>query len=453
LERSANFINFIGDFKVDELRKKWGEVIDSMTALNKKAKDEARSFTAEEKAEYAALESKEKELSEEIERSERLAKLQERKKSTTSEPIVKITREEGEDENGKCIVFRSLGEQLMAVKEAGISPHRRNEKLEKAQKIMRAATGLNESQAADGGFLVQTDEAAGLIKRAYETSVLASRCTKIGISPNSNGLKINAIDESSRANGSRLGGIQAFWENEADAYTGSRPKFRTMSLVLKKLTGLCYATEELLQDASALESVISEGFKQEFAFKLDDAIFRGTGAGQPLGIKNSAAFISQAKESGQTADTIVLNNIAKMRSRLWVRSRGSYVWTINQDCEPQLNVLSLTVGNNSYPVLLPATGISGAPYDTMYGRPVVPTEYSDTLGDLGDVVAADFSQYLLIDKGTMQQAASVHVRFVYDEMTYKFTYRVDGQPLWDKALTPYKGTATVSPFVGLAERA
>ena len=438
---------------MDELRKKWGEIIDAMTALNKKAKDEARSLTPEEKADYAALESKEKELSDEIERSERLAKLQEKRKGTLSEPVVTITREDGEDEKGNCIVFRSLGEQLMAVKEAGINPHRRHEKLEKAQRIMRAATGLNETQGADGGFLVQTQESSTLIKRAYETSLFASRCTKIGISPNANGLKINAVDESSRANGSRWGGIQAFWENEADAYTGSRPKFRPMTLVLKKLTGLCYATEELLQDASALESVISEGFKEEFGFKLDDAILRGTGAGQPLGIKNSAAFISQAKESGQNADTIVLNNIAKMRSRLWVRSRGSYVWTINQDCEPQLNILSLTVGNNSYPVLMPATGISGAPYDTMYGRPVIPTEYNDTLGDAGDVIAADFSQYLLIDKGTMQQAASVHVRFVYDEMTYKFTYRVDGQPLWDKALTPYKGTNTVSPFVGLAERA
>lgn len=438
---------------LEELRKLWSGVIDSMQVLNDKVKTEGRVFNAEEKSQYAGFEAKEKEYSEEIARAEKLADLQEKRKAPTSKPVdITITRAEGTDDSGKCIVFKSLGEQLMAVKEVGANPHQRHAKLELAQKVMRAATGLNETQASDGGFLVQTDQAAGLIKRAYDVAVLAPRCAKIGISANANGLKLNAIDESSRANGSRWGGVQAYWENEADAYVGSRPKFRQMQLILKKLTGLCYATEELLMDTSALEGVISEGFGQEFAFKLDDAIFRGTGSGQPLGIVNSAAMVTQNKEGSQTNTTIVLNNIAKMRSRLWVRSRGNAVWLMNQDCEPQVNILSLTVGNNSYPVLMPATGIAGAPYDTMYGRPVIVNEYSATLGALNDLMLADLGQYLLIDKGSVQQAASVHVRFLFDEMTYKFTYRVDGQPMWDKALTPYQGSNTVSPFINLQAR-
>lgn len=436
-----------------ELKRSWTENLDAMSALNDAAKNEKRSFTAEESSKYESLRSKEKELSAEIARQEELEALQAKRAKPTSKSVdITVTREEGTDESGKCIVFRSFGEQLQAVKDVGLEPHRRNQKLELAQKIMRAATGLNETQASDGGFLVQTDQAAGLVKRTYETSVLAQRCAKIGVSANSNGLKINAIDESSRANGSRVGGIQALWEGEADAYTGSRPKFRQIQLVLKKLTGLCYATEELLQDASALEAVVSQGFAEEFGFKLDDAIFRGSGAGQPLGILSSPSLVTVAKESSQSSATVILDNIVKMRSRLWARSRANSVFLINQDVEPQLNVLSLSVGNNAFPVLLPATGISGAPYDTMFGRPVIPTEYSSTMGAVGDVVLADLSQYLLIDKGSMQQAASVHVRFVYDEMTYKFTYRVDGQPLWNKALTPYQGSNTTSPFVTLAVR-
>lgn len=443
-------------YTLEELRKLWGGTIDKMQALSDTAKEAKRSLSDEEKKTYSALEVEEKSHRSEIDRLEGLEKLQTQRKAPASKPIdVTITRAEGTNEKGECIVFRSFGEQLMAVQEVGRNPHERSkpaESLQLCQKIMRAATGLNETQASDGGFLVQTDTASGLIKRAYDNAVFAPRCAKIGISANSNGLKLNAVDESSRANGSRIGGIRAYWENEADAYTGSRPKFRQMQLVLKKLTGLCYATEELLADSSALEGVISQGFAEEFAFKLDDAIFRGTGSGQPLGVTKSAAMITVSKESAQTADTINLSNIVKMRARLWARSRGNSVWSLNQDCEPQLNVLSLSVGNNAYPVLLPATGISGAPYDTMFGRSVLPTEYNATLGDLNDIVLGDFSQYLLIDKGSMQQAASVHVRFLYDEMTYKFTYRVDGQPLWDKALTPYQGTNTVSPFVNLEAR-
>lgn len=439
---------------LEELRKLWGQNIDSMEALNTKALNEKRAFTKEEADEYAKLEAKEVELSTEIKRQETLAGLVEKRKAPTSNPAdVKITREDGTDEKGNCIVFRSLGEQLQAVREQELAPHRKNERLDKSQKIMRAATGLNETQAADGGFLVQTDQAAGLIKRAYDTAIFAPRCAKIGVSANANGLKLNAVDESSRANGSRWGGIQAYWEDEAASHTGSRPKFRQIQLVLKKLTGLCYATDELLADASALQGVISQGFGEEFGFKLDDAIFRGTGSGQPFGILNSGALITVAKETSQTAVTIVLNNLAKIRSRLWARSRANAAWFYNQDCEPQLNILSLTVGSNSYPVLLPATGISGAPYDTIYGRPAIANEYNPTLGAKGDILFADCSQYLLIDKGSVQQSASVHVRFVQDEVAFKFVYRVDGQPLWDKPLTPYQGANTLSPFVVVDVRA
>jgi HK97 family phage major capsid protein len=84
--------------------------------------------------------------------------------------------------------------------------------------------------------------------------------------------------------------------------------------------------------------------------------------------------------------------------------------------------------------------------------PVIPVEYASTLGVKGDIVLADLSQYLLIDKGGMQSAASMHVRFLNDEMCFRVTYRVDGQPTWNKDLTPFKGTNTLSPFVTLAAR-
>jgi hypothetical protein len=48
---------------------------------------------------------------------------------------------------------------------------------------------------------------------------------------------------------------------------------------------------------------------------------------------------------------------------------------------------------------------------------------------------------------------SMHVRFLYGEMAFRFTFRMDGQPLWDKPLTPYKGTMTTSTTIVLATRA
>ena len=72
---------------------------------------------------------------------------------------------------------------------------------------------------------------------------------------------------------------------------------------------------------------------------------------------------------------------------------------------------------------------------------------------MGDIALVDLDQYLLIDKGAPKSSWSIHVRFINDEQTFKITYRCDGQPTWNKALTPFQGTSTLSPFVVLATRA
>ena len=338
--------------------------------------------------------------------------------------------------------FRNLGEQMMAVYRASQPAAKIDPRL-----TTRSASGLNTTNPSDGGFLVETQFVKELLKRAYETGILASRCKKIPLTTNANSIRINAIDETSRANGARFGGLQTYWENEADKMTASKPKFRQMELSLKKLTGLCYVTDELLQDASALESVVKEGFAQEFGFKMDDVILRGTGAGQPLGILNSDSLVKVDKEKGQTTK-ITVENIVKMWSRMWSRSRSNAVWFINPEIEPYL--YTLVVGDK--PVYIPAGSMANAPYSTLLGRPVIPIEQCSEMGEVGDIILADLSQYLLIDKGGINTASSIHVRFLYDEAVFRFIYRVDGQPIWNKPLKPANGEATISPFISLAKR-
>lgn len=347
--------------------------------------------------------------------------------------------------------FGSPGEFFLAVMRAASPQPYVDPRLRVSMR--NAATGLQEGVPSDGGFLVQPEFSTELLRRAYETGQVASRCRRIPIGANANGLKINGIDETSRATGSRWGGIRAYWIGEADLKTNTKPKFRQIELSLKKLIGLCYATDELLQDATALGGIIEAAFAEEFGFMLDDACVNGTGAGQPLGIMNAPCLVTVNKEAGQVADTVSYENITKMWSRMYARSRTNAVWFINQDVEPQLFQMGLAVGAGGSPVYLPPGGASAAPYGTLFGRPVIPIEQCQTVGDLGDILLADFGEYILIDKGAMQSASSIHVRFVYDESVFRFVYRVDGQPLWNSALTPYKGSNTLSPFVVLQARA
>ena len=65
-----------------------------------------------------------------------------------------------------------------------------------------------------------------------------------------------------------------------------------------------------------------------------DALLNGTGAGQPLGILNSNALVSVAKESGQDAATILAENIEKMYARALDPAKCE--WYINQACWTQI---------------------------------------------------------------------------------------------------------------------
>ena len=420
--------------KVLEMRaKRENARLKAMEILNK-AEKEDRFLSSEEQKEIDKYEDEIRSWDASIERAERMIAME--PDEIEEKPEVKTAPKNEERK------FKTFGEQLMAAYRASMPGGQVDNRL-----TTRAASGLNESNPSDGGFLVQQDFVSELLKRTYETGILASKVKKIPISTSANGLKINAVDEDSRANGSRFGGVQTYWEGEADKLAGSKPKFRVLELSLKKLTGLCYATDELLQDTAALESVIRQAFAEEFGFKIDDAILTGTGAGEPLGILNSSSLVTVAKESNQV-EKITVENLIKMWNRVWSRSRNNAVWFINQEIEPYLYTLKI----GTTPVYVPAGGLSEKPSGTLFGRPVIPLEQCSALGEVGDIILADLNQYLLIDKGGINAQSSIHVRFLYDENVFRFIYRVDGQPIWNKPLTPYKGTATQSPFVALAKR-
>jgi HK97 family phage major capsid protein len=358
-------------------------------------------------------------------------------------------------------LFKGFGEQLQAVaahKRAGvIDPRLAQINLAAAglslSEINAAVSGASEGVLSDGGFLVQTDFADDLLSMTHETGKLWSKVDRTPVGADSDGLKINVVDETSRANGSRWGGVVSYWEAEGAPGTGSKPKFRQMELNLHKLFGLYYATNELLKDSTALGQVASTAFAEEFGFKLDDGVIRGPGAGQFLGILGHSGTVSVGKETGQAAASILGENVKKMYARMSPQSIARATWYINQDCWQQIFELSHVIGTGGVPLYVPAGGLSSAPFGTLLGRPVEPIEQCESVGTVGDIIFADLSQYKGIEKGGIDAASSIHVLFLTDEMTFRFILRADGQPKRKEALTPYKGTATTSAFITLATRA
>jgi HK97 family phage major capsid protein len=343
--------------------------------------------------------------------------------------------------------FRNLGEQLLAVKAFAESRGSSQD-----ARLVRAPTGAGETDPTGGGFLLQMDFASAVWMLAHDLGEVLGAVNKIPISTNANSLTIPGVDETSRANGSRWGGVSVYMAGEGSGGTAAAPKFRDIVFKLNKMIGLYYATDELLADAPAFSAVASQAFAEEITFKAEDLIYRGLGDGQPLGVLKSPALITVAKQNGQASGTIIKENIDQMYAQCYARSLKNAKWYINQLCYPQLFSLAQVVGTGGAPVYLPPGGLSGSPFGTLYGRPVVPVEYAEAPGTVGDIMLADFSQYTLVDKGGVQAAMSMHVAFLTDQQVFRITYRLDGKPMWPKPLTPYKGAVPLGPFVALAAR-
>lgn len=344
--------------------------------------------------------------------------------------------------------FKSFGEFIRT----GLkNPREAEAMLAKSWGMAKAIQGMSTSIGAEGGISVLPEFATEILTRVYSNDIFG-RTDNYQVSGNNMTFPKDA--EESRVTGSRSGGLQAYWVGEGGTITGSKPKLGELSLKLNKLAVVVYLTEELINDNSmALESYVNKKVTQELEFMIGDAIFNGDGVAKPKGIFSSGARVTVSEESSQSANTIVAENILNMWSRLRASARANAVWFINQDTEPQLHRMSLGVSTaGGQLVYMPPTGLSGSPYATLMGRPVIPTEFNATLGTEGDILLADLNDYITISKGGIEQAESMHVEFLTDQLALRFIMRVDGQT-WDEApTTPYKGTATQSSFVTLETR-
>ncbi len=311
-----------------------------------------------------------------------------------------------------------------------------------------AALGNSSVIGTDGGFLIWLEHAIDLIRGAFGESLLAPLTDRRRNGRGRAGLVLPGIDETSRADGSRWGGARAYWGSEGAQFLPSKPKYNQISLIPKKLFCFGYASDELLEDAIALNEHMKAVFKAEASFALDRAIMAGSGIGEPLGYLKSPSLITVAKEAGQPAGTILPDNIGAMWKRLPVASRRRAVWIVNEDVESSLTRGS---GADDLGQVYQPAGTGGSTFPLLYGRPMIAMEQAPALGDVGDISVADLSQYLLLDLG-LRSEMSIHVRFVEDEVAVRFIWRGDGAPGWKQPVLSANGSNTRSPFVTLEAR-
>lgn len=351
---------------------------------------------------------------------------------------IESIRERAEDDPNRG--FSDMADFALSVKSASVPGGAFDNRLN----MLAAPSGQMQSNGSNGeGYEVPPAMRDEIWELVFEDGNLI---TEVDSEPTSkNAVNLNA-DESTPWGST---GVKAYWRSQSAQMTASREFKDGRTVKLHELYAFVLAEEELLEDAPRLADRLTRKSARAIDFKINEAFFGGTGAGQPLGWNTSAALVTVAKESGQAADTIVANNAAKMYARCIDPAQA--IWFVNQDAFPQL--MTMTLGNQ--PIWTPPmTGFQDAPGGLLFGRPIRFSEHCETVGDKGDIQLVNPKGYYSPTKaGAPSYAESIHLFFDYNVKAFRWIFRIGGQPHLSGPVSPNKGSANRSHFVTLAARA
>jgi HK97 family phage major capsid protein len=357
--------------------------------------------------------------------------------------------------------FRSMGEFLQAVRDAFVpGGPGRDDRLKPL-----AVDGMGTGSGPSGGFAVPEQFSSALLTMAQAMpTALMPRTTIFPITLGDT-IQLPVSAETSRANGSRWGGISSTWIAEAAEKPTSFPTMRQLTLSLNELAILVPVSDRLLRSGgSAIEQFVRMAAADELVFRTNETIIRGNGTGQGLGILQGTGLIVVPAESGQTTASVTLGNVNAMYSRLLPQARPSAAWLVNTEVLEQLEAMTVGGPDHVTPVYIPAMGgipsvagtpIALSPTPLLKGLPVIECEACSALGTTGDIILAALPWVASLTRaGGVQEDVSMHLWFNYDQTAFRFVLEYDCEPLLSTPITPAYGTAgrTLSAYVALAAR-
>lgn len=364
-----------------------------------------------------------------------------------------------ENMTAACDAWRSAGEFYLAVHEKAVNPCHQDCRLIPAA----AATGSGIATDSAGGFLVP-QHFDSVQSRAYLEDQVLRRCRQI---PNGGKSRVffPRLGESSRDEGSRYGGARVYRVGEGDTITATTPLIAGSWLQLHRLAGLVYVTDEMLDDSmeedggSTIESYLDLVLPLEYAYVFTNDIINGTGSGQMLGLLRAGCKVAVDAVTNQTAGTFWGANALKMNGQFWGPSHVSQgaCWLVNPELAEVLPALSAEsiFGSGATDIVGTTNFVTYGPNGGTFllGKRVLFCEQCPAVGTEGDVILTDLSDYCISVKS--RNEFSSHVRFAENESAFRFTWSVNGQPLWDSALTPDNGSSgnLLSTIVTVANRA
>lgn len=310
----------------------------------------------------------------------------------------------------------------------------------------QAKAALAEASGVTGGYTVPPDFYRQLLALVVENTFIRPRAF---VQPMASAtLQFPFLDVStvqSAGVSPFFGGVQMSWTEEAQTRTETEPQFKMMELKAHELSGYSISSNVLLQDSAfGLERFLMTLFGKAIAWFEEYAFLQGNGQGKPQGILTATPTIAVTRNTG---GAVKFQDVAGMYAKLLPSSINNAIWVHSPSVIPQL--LQLADAANRAIFISIDQGAAKKPNWALLGLPTFCTEKVPALGTKGDLMLIDPALYVIGDRMQIEIAASEHVNFLKNQMTWRVVERVDGQPWLDKAITLQDGSTTVSPFVVL----
>lgn len=310
-----------------------------------------------------------------------------------------------------------------------------------------AATDQSMGTDARGGYAIPPQFIANLLSVSNTGGVVRSSNPMVlpsgGSSPDEP-VTMPALDQSDHGESPTVpktfGGVELSWISEGAEKPQTDFKLRLITVTPYEIAGSLDITDKLLRNWSAAGNVISTLFTGARVAAEDSAFLSGNGSGKPTGVIGHAATIAVSR---QTAGSFTYIDATNMLSSLLMRG-GSPVWVLNQSVMPKLMLMQDPEGHYIWQPNA-TTGVQ----TSLLGYPIKWSERSPILGNAGDVLLADFSNYLIKDGSGPFIGASEHVRWRENVTVFKTFWNVGGTPWLTQPYMTEDGLQR-SPFVTLS---
>lgn len=281
-----------------------------------------------------------------------------------------------------------------------------------------------------GGFMVPSQLLMEAKSKMAAPALVRPRATVIpaGTPPDAE-ILVNSLDQNPTAAGAQqvFAGVTVYKIEEGGEKPETDYNINQIALKPAEIAARIGLTDKLLRNWTAGSSLASTLLVNAINAFEDTQFLLGNGIGGPEGVipANYSYKVNRA-----VANQIAFADIKKMYAR-FLGNAANAVWAASYAAyEYMLNMVTDGSGNTNIIRVDAAGGI------TMYGIPVVRHPRLSALGTRGDLILADFSEYLIKDgSGPIVEFGYSSGQWERNKQSIKVTFNVDGRGWLTK---PYK---------------